>query len=154
MTNKQKEIRRKRAREWNKANYERKMLNQRAWREKNRGYIRQKAKEYAMTHREQSIQSQNKFHKTNPWYNHFLIARYRCRSPKSNRYKNYGGRGIKFSLSLDEIKWLWYRDKADSLKRPSIDRIDNDGDYKLGNCRFIELSENSARKKTKIATLL
>ena len=33
------------------------------------------------------------------------------------------------------------------MKRPSIDRINNDGHYELSNCRFIEASENIKRNR-------
>lgn len=71
--------------------------------------------------------------------------RRRCEDKKSPFYKWYGGRGIKCLLKREDIEFLWNRDKADKLKRPSIDRIDNDGNYTLENCRFIELSENVKR---------
>lgn len=48
-------------------------------------------------------------------------------------------------LNLEEIKTLWFRDKALLLKRPSLDRIDSSKDYSYQNCRFIELSENVRR---------
>ncbi len=41
--------------------------------------------------------------------------------------------------------WLWIRDKAGKMKRPSIDRINSGGNYTLNNCRFIELSANIHR---------
>ena len=66
----------------------------------------------------------------------------RCENAKVINYKWYGKKGIKCLLSLDDLKFLWKRDKAYLMKRPSIDRIDNDGNYTLENCRFIELSEN------------
>jgi len=46
-------------------------------------------------------------------------------------------------LTMDEVNQLWFRDGADKMKRPSIDRKDNDGNYTFKNCRFIELSRNS-----------
>lgn len=69
----------------------------------------------------------------------------RCNNPNANSYSYYGGKGIKTFLTLDDIKFLWERDNADSMDRPSIDRIDSDGDYAVENCRFIEMSENIRR---------
>ncbi len=51
--------------------------------------------------------------------------------------------GREHSLKSSDFKILWFRDKAYELKSPSIDRIDNKKGYVAGNCRFIELSENT-----------
>lgn len=69
--------------------------------------------------------------------------RRRCNSPKASRYNRYGGRGIKCFLTLHELISVWRRDNGDSLKQPSVDRIDNDGHYEVGNIRYIELGENT-----------
>jgi len=66
----------------------------------------------------------------------------RCNNPSASGYKYYGGRGIGCLITVTEIIKLWFRDKAHLMKKPSIDRINNDGHYCLDNCRFIELSEN------------
>lgn len=69
----------------------------------------------------------------------------RCNNPNRNDYKYYGGRGIKCLITEEEIKSLWFRDKAYLMKKPSIDRKDNDGHYEYSNCRFIELADNINR---------
>lgn len=69
----------------------------------------------------------------------------RCNCSTYSSYKNYGGRGIKCFLRWQDLKYLWERDNADSMKQPSIDRIDSNGHYALENCRFIELKENILR---------
>lgn len=46
-------------------------------------------------------------------------------------------------ITADELKILWFRDKAYLLKSPSIDRIDNERDYTFENCRYIERRDNS-----------
>ncbi len=66
----------------------------------------------------------------------------RCNDPRTNRYERYGGRGIKCLLTVQELELLWERDKADELKIPSIDRIDNNGNYTFDNCKFIEFRQN------------
>lgn len=84
-----------------------------------------------------------------PWMKSYFNARERCNNKTNNRYSFYGKKGIKFLLTKEEIKEIWVRDSAHLMKRPSIDRIDNNGDYTLENCQFIELSENSRKNKYK-----
>lgn len=70
---------------------------------------------------------------------------YRCNYQLANKYKYYGGKGIRCFLSLEDLRLLWHRDGAAKMKQPSIDRIDVTRDYTLKNCQFIEMEEN--RKK-------
>ena len=79
----------------------------------------------------------------NPWNKTLVGIKSRCNHP----VKNYGAKGVKAKITVDELKFLWFRDKAYSMKIPSIDRIDSNGDYEIGNCRYIELSENTIRIK-------
>ena len=89
------------------------------------------------------------FHKKNPFVRIFNSIRQRCENPKIKLYKHYGAKGIKNLITKAELKQLWERDEADSMRRPSIDRIDSKGNYELKNCRFIELSENCRRARIK-----
>ena len=78
-----------------------------------------------------------------PWYKSFYASKGRCENPKNNKYYLYGARGIKFDLGFWAMGVLYWRDKAELMDCPSIDRIDSSGDYTFQNCRFIEKSENS-----------
>lgn len=84
-----------------------------------------------------------------PWYMSFYDAKRRCEIKTHTSYKNYGGKGIKFLMTLADFEYIWKRDKAHLMKKPSIDRINNDGNYELSNCRFIELKENVSRTNNK-----
>jgi len=66
----------------------------------------------------------------------------RCNSPKHKCYKNYGGRGIKIDMSFWDLGLLYERDNAGLMKDPTIDRIENDGNYTFENCQFLERVDN------------
>ena len=90
--------------------------------------------------------SEEKWDKANPWFRHLNNARIRCRHASHKMFYRYGARGIKCFLTFDQIKELWYRDQADALSRPSLDRIDANRNYTFDNCRFIELEQNIGRR--------
>lgn len=79
-----------------------------------------------------------KYRALHPWVMPRYYAMRRCNDPKHREYKGYGGRGIKFNLTMDEAKRLFERDHAWDLVKPSLDRLDPDGHYTFDNCRFIE----------------
>jgi hypothetical protein len=68
----------------------------------------------------------------------------RCTNPMNKKYHRYGGRGIKvckeWSMNLDNfIIWAKCNGYKEGLQ---IDRIDNDGNYEPGNCRWVTNKEN------------
>jgi len=80
-----------------------------------------------------------------PWKETFHHIKTRCCNPNHVRYKNYGGRGIQCLITSEELKKLWFRDKAYLMKRPSIDRKENDGNYCYENCKYMEQGLNTAK---------
>lgn len=77
-----------------------------------------------------------------PWIKTYRGIKSRTDYKSDTNYKRYGGKGIKCLITSEELKTIWFRDKAYLLKKPSIDRIDPDGNYEFNNYRYIEFSEN------------
>lgn len=73
---------------------------------------------------------------------------HRCNQPNDTSFKYYGGRGIKVCA-----RWLESFDAflADMGQKPgpeySIDRINNDGDYEPGNCRWATASMQAFNRR-------
>lgn len=78
----------------------------------------------------------------------------RCNNPNVKSYKDYGGRGIRVCE-----RWLRLENfVADVGLAPAdleIDRIDNDGNYEPGNCRWVTREVNArTRRSTILVTIL
>lgn len=74
-----------------------------------------------------------------PEYSVFRGMIDRCNNPRNTHYKNYGGRGIRVRY-VDFHAFL--SDVGERPKGAWIDRIYNDGDYEVGNCKWTTPSEN------------
>lgn len=86
-------------------------------------------------------------------YNIWAGMKARCYNTHNPRYEYYGKRGIKVCngwLSFESFRrWALCNGYSDDL---TIDRIDNDGDYAPGNCRWTtqKVQSNNSRKNVTI----
>lgn len=79
-------------------------------------------------------------------YNAYHSASQRCENPRNKAWKDYGGRGILFRFaSFNQfIEHMGLKPRPDL----SIDRINNDGHYEVGNCRWAT-DEQQANNRTR-----
>jgi len=105
------------------------------------------AREWRKTYPNYTKNYNKEYFKKYPYLKSLYNAKNRCENQNNPKYNAYGKRGIKFMLSRKEGEQLWFRDKAYLMKRPSIDRIDNDGNYEINNCRFIEFNDHMIKTR-------
>lgn len=102
---------------------------------------------------------------SHPLYNSWRAMADRCLTPSNEHYKDYGARGITICERWRPPYGFWnfvadMGDKPSYDKGPggrdlySLDRIDVDGDYEPGNCRWANQSEqmnNTTRNRKFVA---
>jgi hypothetical protein len=79
-------------------------------------------------------------------YYAFQAMKQRCNNPKCTKYKNHGGRGIRV-LYLDVYDFIADVGMAPTPKH-TVDRIDNNGNYEKGNCRWATYAEQNRNLRT------
>ena len=86
----------------------------------NREYILDYKKEWNKDNEEKVNSLKKEYHEKFPWLRRLAQIKQRCNNTNNSHYKDYGLRGIKCLITEEELKFLWYRDKAYNMKSPSI----------------------------------
>lgn len=87
---------------------------------------------------------------TTPTYQAWSTAIDRCENPKNRKYADYGGRGIKMCTKWRKDFAAFRKDMGDRPSGRTLDRINNDGNYEPGNCRWATPSEQKMNRRNTI----
>ena len=79
-----------------------------------------------------------KIKETEPWKITYMYIKSRCNSKITPYFRN----GIKNKITKEELRKLWFRDRAYLMDKPSINRRDTNKDYYFDNCEYVEYIDN------------
>lgn len=87
---------------------------------------------------------------SSPTYSAWTSMLRRCDSPHNDSYMRYGGRGIEVCARWLESFENFLEDMGEKPHGKTLDRIDVNGNYDPGNCRWATIKEQNRNKTSNV----
>jgi hypothetical protein len=86
-----------------------------------------------------------------PEYQSYISAKDRCNNPNTPSYEDYGGRGIQLRFNSFEEWFAELGPKPEPKHLYSVNRINNDGHYEIGNVEWTTAKEQIHNRRPRRA---